>query len=196
MTSKKEFNRMKADIQKLNDENDVLTSKIKSGHTELLKINNELKEKNEVLKKIMNDYHRQSIVIKETDKTKNELIQIKEEIKKYNDELDNAKTKTNNSIEVQKARNEKSELEDEIIKKRKEVESAIKELKFIESEMSKIGNYKQTEVIANNQSNTNIVDAASAVVSSLNKKLQITQKELEMVKKNLDVIRKQKSKTT
>ena len=33
MTSKKEFNKMKADIQKLNDENDVLTSKIKSGHT-------------------------------------------------------------------------------------------------------------------------------------------------------------------
>jgi len=55
MTSKKEFNKMKADIQKLNDENDVLTSKIKSGHTELLKINNELKEKNEILKKIMND---------------------------------------------------------------------------------------------------------------------------------------------
>jgi len=83
---------MKADIQKLNDENDVLTSKIKSGHTELLKINNELKEKNEILKKIMNDYNRQSIVIKETDKTKNELVQIKEEIKKYNNELDNAKT--------------------------------------------------------------------------------------------------------
>ena len=60
--------------------------------------------------------------------------------------------------------------------------------------MSKIGNYKQTEVIANNQSNTNIVDAASAVVSSLNKKLQITQKELEMVKKNLDIVRKQKKK--
>ena len=144
----------------------------------------------------MKDYNRQSIAIKETDKTKNELIQIKEEIKKYNDELDNAKTKTNNSIEVQKARNEKSELENEILKKRKEVESAIKELKFIESEMSKIGNYNQTEVIANNQSHTNIVDAASAVVSSLNKKLQITQKELEMVKKNLDVVRKQKSKTT
>jgi len=85
-------------------------------------------------------------------------------------------------------------LESEILKKRKEVESAIKELKFIESEMSKIGNYKQTEVIANNQSNTNIVDAASAVVSSLNKKLQITQKELEMVKKNLDIVRKQKKK--
>ena len=51
-------------------------------------------------------------------------------------------------------------------------------------------------MIANNQSNTNIVDAASAVVSSLNKKLQITQKELKKIKKNLDVVRKQKSKTT
>ena len=194
MTSKKEIHKMKTSKQKLNDENDVLASKIKSGRTELLKINNELQEKNEELKKIMFEYNRQSIIIKETDKTKSELEQVKEEIKKYNNELENAKRKTDNSVEVQKARNEKSELENEIIKKRKEVESAVKELKFIESEMSKIGNYKQTEVTTNNQDHANIVDAASAVVSSLNKKLQRTQKELDTVKKNLDTERKQKRK--
>ena len=50
-------------------------------------------------------------------------------LSKLSHEPNNTIRKTNNSIEVQKARNEKSELENEILKKRKEVESAIKELK-------------------------------------------------------------------
>jgi hypothetical protein len=80
-------------------------------------------------------------------------------------------------------REEKKKVENELIQKRKEVESSIRELKFIQNEIAGIGKNKES---------TNVVDAASAVVASMKQKLQNTQKELDLVKKALEQERKAK----
>ena len=105
------------------------------------------------------------------------------EIKKHNDELEFVKTKTGNFPEINKMREEKKKLENELIQKRKEVESSIRELKFIQNEIADVGKNKEQ---------SNVVDAASAVVASMKQKLQNTQKELDLVKKALEQERKMK----
>jgi len=57
MLSKKELKKIKDDIQKSNKEYDNIVSKIKLARTDLLKINNEFKEKSEYAKKIKNNSH-------------------------------------------------------------------------------------------------------------------------------------------
>ena len=103
------------------------------------------------------------------------------EIKKYNDELESVKTKAASFPEINKMREEKKNLENELMQKRKEIESSIRELKFIQNEIAGVGKNKES---------TNVVDAASAVVASMKQKLQNTQKELDLVKKALEQERK------
>ena len=59
-------------------------------------------------------------------------------------------------------------------------------MKFIESELSTVGVKEE---------NKHIVEAASAVVASINQKLKTTENELETVKKLLDKERKDHSTT-
>ena len=72
---------------------------------------------------------------------------------------------------------EREKLENEIMQKRKELESAFRELKFIKDEMAKS---------SKSEGSDKIVDAASAVVASMNQKLQTTLTELNAVKKALE----------
>jgi len=73
---------------------------------------------------------------------------------------------------------EREKLENEIIQKRKELESGFRELKFIKDEMTKS---------SKSEGSDKIVDAASAVVASMNQKLQPTLTELNAVKKALEM---------
>ena len=149
----------------------------------MLKVNNEFREKNEKMGKIMEEYKKHSQVIQEINNSKKEVLELKVEIKKHNDELESVKTKTNDFPEINKMREEKKKVENELIQKRKEVESSIRELKFIQNEIAGVGKNKES---------TNVVDAASAVVASMKQKLQNTQKELDLVKKALEQERKMK----
>ena len=82
---------------------------------------------------------------------------------------------------------EREKLENEIMQKMKELESGFRELKFIKDEMAKS---------SNSEGSDKIVDAASAVVASMNQKLQTTLTELNAVKKALENERRlQKSST-
>jgi len=72
---------------------------------------------------------------------------------------------------------EREKLDNEIIQKRKELESGFRELKFIKDEMAKS---------SNSEGSDKIVDAASAVVASMNQKLQTTLTELNAVKRALE----------
>ena len=81
---------------------------------------------------------------------------------------------------------EREKLESEITEKRKELESGFRELKFIKDEMAKS---------SKNDGNDKIVDAASAVVASMNQKLQTTMTELNAVKEALEKERAQRSKS-
>jgi len=72
---------------------------------------------------------------------------------------------------------EREKLENEIVQKRKEHESGFRELKFIKDEMAKS---------SKSEGSDKIIDAASAVVASMNQKLQTTLTELDAVKKALE----------
>ena len=145
----------------------------------LLKVNNEIKKMNENSKKTKEEYEKQSSIVQEVTNSKKELSEIRGD----NNELELVKTKTDNTPQLISLKEEKKKLEDEIVQKRKDVETHVKELKFIQNEMVDVGNKERS---------TKVVDAASAVVASMNQKLQITLKELNEVKEALENERKSK----
>jgi len=177
MNAKKELKNVKEIIQELNNEHASIVSKTKSSREELLKVNNDLKEKSVESEKSADGYEKQRLVVQEVNNSKMELSKIKDEIKKYSKELESVRTKTDNSPDVKKMKEEREKLENEIIQKRKELESGFRELKFIKDEMAKS---------SKSEGSDKIVDAASAVVASMNQKLQTTLTELNAVKKALE----------
>ena len=104
-------------------------------------------------------------------------MKINDEIKKRKIELESIKTNTDNSPDFKKMKEEKEKLENEIIQKRRDLDSGFRELKFIKDEMAKSSKKEGTD---------KIVDAASAVVASMNQKLQTTLTELNAVKMALE----------
>ena len=187
MDTKKVLNGLKEDIQKSNSEYADIISKIKSTRVELLKANSELQEKTEEIGKTTEEQRKKDSLIQEIDNSKMELSEMKEEIKKHNIELESVRTKVDNSPDVKKMKGEREKIENEIIQKRKELDSGFRELKFIKDEMAKSSKNEGTE---------KIVDAASAVVASMNQKLQTTLTELDAVKKALENERRLQKKST
>ena len=187
MDTKKVLNGIKEDIQKSNSEYADIISKIKSTRVELLKANSELQEKTEEIGKTTEEQRKKDSLIQEINNSKMELSEMKEEIKKHNIELESVRTKVDNSPDVKEMNVEREKIENEIIQKRKELDSGFRELKFIKDEMAKSSKNEGTE---------KIVDAASAVVASMNQKLQTTLTELDAVKKALENERRLQKKST
>ena len=187
MNAKKELKNVKEIIQELNNEHASIVSRTKSSREELLKVNNELKEKSVESEKSADGYEKQRLIVQEVNNSKIELSKIKDEIRKYGNELESVRTKTDNSPDVKKMKEEREKLENEIMQKRKELESGFRELKFIKDEMSKS---------SKSEGSDKIVDAASAVVASMNQKLQTTLTELNAVKKALENERRQQKSST
>ena len=187
MNAKKELKNVKEIIQELNNEHDSIVSRTRSSREELLKVNNDLKEKNLESEKSADGHEKQKLLAQEVNNSKMELSKIKDEIKKYSKELESVRTKTDNSPDVKKMKEEREKLENEIIQKRKELESGFRELKFIKDEMAKS---------SKSEGSDKIVDAASAVVASMNQKLQTTLTELNAVKKALENERGQQKSST
>ena len=187
MDAKKVLNGIKEDIQKSNSEYTDIISKIKSTQVELLKANSELQEKTEEIGKTTEEQRKKDSLIQEINNSKMVLSEMKEEIRKHNIELESVRTKVDNSPDVKKMKVERENIENEIIQKRKELDSGFRELKFIKDEMAKSSKNEGTE---------KIVDAASAVVASMNQKLQTTLTELDAVKKALENERRLQKKST
>ena len=187
MDAKKVLNGIKEDIQKSNSEYTDVISKIKLTRGELLNANNELREKTEEIGKTTEEQRKKDSLIQEINNSKRELSEMKDEIKKYNIELESVKGKVDNSPDVKKMKGEREKIENEIIQKRKELDSGFRELKFIKDEMAKSSKSEGTE---------KIVDAASAVVASMNQKLQTTLTELDAVKKALENERELRKNST
>ena len=189
MDAKKVLNGIKEDIQKSNSEYADIISKIKLTRVELLNANNELRKKTEETSKKQqkSNIKNRTLLTQEINNSKRELSEIKDEIKKYNRELESVRTKVDNSPDVKKMKEEKEKIENEIIQKRKELDSGFRELKFIKDEMAKSSKSEGTE---------KIVDAASAVVASMNQKLQTTLTELNAVKKALEDERGRRKNST
>ena len=187
MNAKKELKNIKEDIQKSNDVHADIISKIKLSRADLLKINSEHQEKTDETEKTAEKYRKQNLLTQEINNSKRELSEINDEIKKYKMELESIKTSTNNSPNFKKMREEKEKLENEIMQKRKDLDSGFRELKFIKDEMVKSSKSEGTD---------KIVDAASAVVASMNQKLQTTLTELNAVKKALEDERGRRKNST
>ena len=177
MDAKKELKNINENIQKSNSEYNDIISKTKSSRVELLNVNSELQKKTEVDGKATEEYKKQKLLIQETNSSKRELSEIKDEIAKYNKELEYVKTNVDNSLDIKKLKEEREKIENEINQKRTELESGFRELKFIKDEMAKSSKSDGSE---------KIVDAASAVVASMNQKLQTVLTELDAVKKALE----------
>ena len=184
--AKKELKDIKENIQKSNDEYGNLTLKTKTARAGLLKANNELQEKTQENAKSTKDIEKQHVLNQEINHSEKELSEIKEQINRYKIELESVRTKVDNSPDAKKMKEERKKLESEIIQKRKELESGFRELKFIKDEMAKSGKKEGTD---------KIVDAASAVVASMNQKLQTTITELNAVKNTLERERAQRNKS-
>ena len=187
MDAKKELKNIEVDIQKSNSEYADIISKIKLTRGELLRVNNELQEKTKETGKTADGYKKQNLLTQEIINSKRDLSEIKDEIMKHSMELESVKTKADNSPDVKRMKEEREKLENEIRQKRKDLESGFRELKFIKDEMTKSSKGEGTE---------KIVDAASAVVASMNQKLQTTLTELNAVKKTLENERKQRKNST
>ena len=177
MDAKKELKNINENIQKSNSEYNDIISKTKSARVELLNANSELQKKTEEDGKATEEYKKQKLLIQETNSSKKELSEIKNEIVKYSKELEYVRTNVDNSPDIKKLKEEREKIENEINKKRIELESGFRELKFIKDEMAKSSKSDGSE---------KIVDAASAVVASMNQKLQTVLTELEAVKKALE----------
>ena len=177
MNAKKELKNIKENIQKSSDEYADIVSKIKLSRADLLKINNERQEKTNETEKTDEEYKKQNLLTQEINNSKIELTEINNKIKERKIELESIKTNTDNSPDFKKMRDEKEKLENEIIQKRRDLDSGFRELKFIKDEMAKSSKKEGTE---------KIVDAASAVVASMNQKLQTTLTELNAVKMALE----------
>ena len=177
MNAKKELKSIKENIQKSNGEYADIISKIKLSRVDLLKTNNELQEKTDETVKTEEEYRKQNLLTQEINDSKRKLSEIKDEIMKYSKDLESVRSNADNSPDVKKMKEEREKLENEITQKRKELESGFRELKFIKDEMVKSSKSEGTE---------KIVDAASAVVASMNQKLQTTLTELDAVKKALE----------
>ena len=177
MDAKKELKNINENIQKSNSEYNDIISKTKSARVELLNANSELQKKTEEDGKVTEEYKKQKLLIQETNSSKKELSEIKDEIVKYGKELESVRTNVDNSPDIKKLKEEREKIENEINKKRMELESGFRELKFIKDEMAKS---------SKNDGSEKIVDAASAVVASMNQKLQTVLTELNAVKKALE----------
>ena len=186
MDAKKELKNINENIQKSNSEYNDIISKTKSSRVELLNVNSELQKKTEVDGKATEEYKKQKLLIQETNSSKRELSEIKDEIAKYNKELEYVRTNVDNSPDIKKLKEEREKIENEINQKRTELESGFRELKFIKDEIAKSSKSDGSE---------KIVDAASAVVASMNQKLQTVLTELDAVKKALENERIKKKST-
>ena len=159
---------------------------LKNINENIQKSNSELQKKTEEGGKATEEYKKQKLLIQETNSSKRELSEIKDEIAKYNKELEYVKTNVDNSLDIKKLKEEREKIENEINQKRTELESGFRELKFIKDEMAKS---------SKNDGSEKIVDAASAVVASMNQKLQTVLTELNAVKKALENERIKKKST-
>ena len=165
----------------------TLFQKIKLTRGELLNANNQLRKKTEETEETAVEYKKQNLLAQEINNSKRELSEIKDEIKKYSEELKSVKIKANSSPDVKKMKEEKEKLENEMMQKERNLNLDLENCNFIKDQMVQSSKSERTE---------KIVDAASAVVASMNQKLQTTLTELDAVKKALENEREQRKNST
>ena len=197
-------------IQKEQQVENELREKNERLNTILEKIQLSKKEYDEIIGKIIQSKKElRSITIHESDSITNDLLKSKNrDIDKISKEISDSKIKLRNiQDDITKNKEMNEELEQRInenkpffsdseTQKKKideELEQRRKELKVLEKrigEMKKVDNKNQ-----NGEDSKSVVEAASQIVSTTNKRLQDTMKELDVTRQLLDKERKAHTET-
>ena len=197
-------------IQKEQQVENELREKNERLNTILEKIQLSKKEYDEIIGKIIQSKKElRSITIHESDSNTNDLLKSKNrDIDKISKEISDSKIKLRNiQDDITKNKEMNEELEQKInenkpffsdseTQKKKideELEQRRKELKVLEKrigEMKKVDNKNQ-----NGEDSKSVVEAASQIVSTTNKRLQDTMKELDVTRQLLDKERKAHTET-
>ena len=197
-------------IQKEQQVENELREKNERLNTILEKIQLSKKEYDEIIGKIIQSKKElRSITIHESDSNTNDLLKSKNrDIDKISKEISDSKIKLRNiQDDITKNKEMNEELEQRInenkpffsdseTQKKKideELEQRRKELKVLEKrigEMKKVDNKNQ-----NGEDSKSVVEAASQIVSTTNKRLQDTIKELDVTRQLLDKERKAHTET-
>ena len=197
-------------IQKEQQVENELREKNERLNTILEKIQLSKKEYDEIIGKIIQSKKElRSITIHESDSNTNDLLKSKNrDIDKISKEISDSKIKLRNiQDDITKNKEMNEELEQRInenkpffsdseTQKKKideELEQRRKELKVLEKrigEMKKVDNKNQ-----NGEDSKSVVEAASQIVSTTNKRLQDTMKELDVTRQLLDKERKAHTET-
>ena len=138
------------------------------------------KEYEDVISKLMSikkEFNENKNYLDEIKESEKKLLQIKEKITITNSKLDEIITKKN-EIEpnLSKSIKEKQKIDSEL-------EQRTKELEIVKNQLSAVKIKKRKE---SGSDSKQIVESASHVVASMNKRLQNTLKELDMVRKILE----------
>ncbi len=138
------------------------------------------KEYEDVISKLMSikkEFNESKNYLGEIKESEKKLLRIKEKITITNSELDEIITKKN-EIEpnLSKSIKEKQKIDSEL-------EQRTKELEIVKNQLSAVKIKKRKE---SGSDSKQIVESASHVVASMNKRLQNTLKELDMVRKILE----------
>ena len=155
-------------IQLSKDEDDEIIKK-------LIQSKKELRAGNTQTKIMQNSSN--SDVTKEIIASKNELKKIQDEIekkKKLNEELE-AKIKKNEPV-FSDSEKQKKKIDEELVQRQKELEILKK----------KLAGMKKGELKVAEDDSKNVVEAASQIVATTNKRLRDTMKELDVTRKLLD----------
>jgi len=197
-------------IQKEQQVENELRERNERLNTILEKIQLSKKEYDEIIGKIIQSKKElRSITIHESDSNTNDLLKSKNrDIDKISKEISDSKIKLRNiQDDITKNKEMNEELEQRInenkpffsdseTQKKKideELEQRRKELKVLEKrigEMKKVDNKNQ-----NGEDSKSVVEAASQIVSTTNKRLQDTMKELDVTRQLLDKERKAHTET-
>ena len=197
-------------IQKEQQVENELREKNERLNTILEKIQLSKKEYDEIIGKIIQSKKElRSITIHESDSNTNDLLKSKNrDIDKISKEISDSKIKLRNiQDDITKNKEMNEELEQRInenkpffsdseTQKKKideELEQRRKELEVLEKrigEMKKVDNKNQ-----NGEDSKSVVEAASQIVSTTNKRLQDTMKELDVTRQLLDKERKAHTET-
>ena len=138
------------------------------------------KEYEDVISKLMSikkEFNENKNYLDEIKESEKKLLQIKEKITITNSKLDEIITKKN-EIEpnLSKSIKEKQKIDSEL-------EQRTKELEIVKNQLSAVKIKKRKE---SGSDSKQIVESASNVVASINKRLQNTLKELDMIRKILE----------
>lgn len=194
MLTKKEINQKKAEVDTIRKDHGELLEQIGAIKGQLESVNTQYKEKKSKLEELEDADTTLAEVKKNIESSNEEYGSIRGKIEETQAILDQVKIKQreaeielqNTNSTLKNAREELTRVQNQTQVQKTDGGMAKREIQFIEKELSGLSNKKESK---------NVIEAASAVVASMNDKLRAAQKELDVIKRVLEKERKEHQET-